>query len=681
MGPMKTKFFFCFLCSIIVIAAQAQKIENSLPSEEIKKAGQFVGERLAKGKLPPFSFLYDGKASASFLTRWTLVEEKKKIDDNRTLQILTYTDPKTGLVIRALCTVYNDFPAVEWVLKFKNSSRAKMPIIENIQAVETDFRYSGAGNFILHRALGSNAERTDFAPIDEPLNPGGQITFGPREGRSSGNGALPFFNIEAPGEGVMVGLGWSGKWKSTVRRDAGTTIRLSAGMEKTYFALRPGEEVRSPSVVLLFWSGSDRLRGHNLFRRFILKHHTPQKNGRPMILPLASGLGFGGPRPCNEYSCATETFAIAMAYRLEQFGIVPEAGWIDAGWYEGSETGWWQGVGNWVINKKNFPNGIRPVSDVAKKLGMGFVLWFEPERVYKGTRLDREHPEWLVKLPQNSNSLLDLGNPEARRWLTDYISGMIEREGITVYRQDFNFDPQDYWRAADAPDRQGIAEIRHIEGLYEFWDELLKRHPGLLIDNCASGGRRLDLETISRSAPLWRTDYQYYEPNGYQCHTYGINLYLPCSGTGNSNPETYFWRSSLSSALVFGWEINQPSFPLPQAKKSMEEFKKLRPYFYGDYYPLTAYSASDEAWMAYQFDRPDFQDGMILAFRRNLSNASTCQVKLHGLIPGAVYALNFEDYGITISEIGKKLLEEGLEIKIPATPGSLLITYKQIRME
>jgi len=679
--PKKTSLFFGFLCLLALIPARPGTIENPLVSAENLRASRFVGGHFAEGKLPPFSFRYGGQESSSFLRQWAFAEEKSQPDGDRVLQTLVYTDPKTGLVVRALCTRYKDFPAVEWVLRFENPSRALSPIIEDIQAVETNFRASGKGDVVLHRALGSNAERADFAPVDETLNPGARATFGPREGRSSGNGALPFFNIETPGEGVMVGIGWTGKWKATVGREAGDTVHLRAGMEKTHFALRPGEAVRTPRVALLFWSGGDRLRGHNLFRRFVLEYHSPGKDGRPMTLPLASGLGFGGPRPCNEYSCATESYAIAMAYRLEQFGIVPEAGWIDAGWYEGSETGWWQGVGNWVINRKNFPNGIRPVSDVARKLGMGFVLWFEPERVYMGTRLDREHPDWLIRLPQNPNSLLNLGNPEARRWLTDYVSGMVESEGLTVYRQDFNFDPQEYWRSADAPDRQGITEIRHIEGLYEFWDELLKRHPGLLIDNCASGGRRLDLETVSRSAPLWRTDYQYYEPNGYQCHTYGLNFYLPLSGTGNSNPESYFWRSSMSSALVFGWDVNQPSFPLPQAKKAMEEFRKLRPYFYGDYYPLTAYNTSDEAWMAYQFDRPEDEDGIILAFRRNLSNAPTCVVKLHGLVPEANYAVNFEDYGLKVSETGRNLLENGLEIRIPNPPGSLLITYQKLRVE
>ena len=148
-----------------------------------------------------------------------------------------------------------------------------------------------------------------------------------------------------------------------------------------------------------------------------------------------------------------------------------------------------------------------PVSAAAEKNGLKFLLWIEPERVRVGTWLDRERPKWVLKTLQHmTTGLLNLGNKDARRWLTDTISGLID-EGISVYRQDFNMDPIDYWKFADKKTRQGITEIRHVEGLYEFWDELLRRRPGLLIDNCASGGRRLDLETVSRSMALWRTDY------------------------------------------------------------------------------------------------------------------------------------------------------------------------------
>jgi len=656
------------LISLLVAGLPASALFGQDPAKE------FVEAHFSKGKTPPFAFIYGGKPSSSFISGWKYSEQTRKLDKERTERVCTYADPVTGLVIRSVLTTFSDYPAVEWVVTQKNTGKANSPVLEEIEALDADLAFSGAGDFILHRAKGSNAERSDFAPIDAALAPGTDIAFGPVAGRSSDNTAFPFYNIEAPGGGVMVGIGWSGRWKADVRRSSAETVHLAAGLEKTHFVLYPGEEVRTPSILLLFWQGDDRMTGHNLLRRFILKHHTPQKEGKPVTWPLAAGIAFGGPGSCNEYSCATETYAIAMAYRLGQFGLYPEIGWIDAGWFEGAQESWWKGVGNWFVNKKNFPNGLRPVSDALKKNGMGFLLWFEPERVFEGTALDREHPEWLIKLPQSSSRLLNLGNEKARRWLTDHVSGMLEKERISIYRQDFNFDPMPYWQANDGPERVGMTEIRHIEGLYAYWDELLRRHPGLLIDNCASGGRRLDLETISRSSPLWRTDYQYFEPNGYQCHTYGINFYLPCSGTGNNNPDTYAFRSSMGSSLVLGWDINQNTFPLEQARRSIEDFKRLRPYFYGDYYPLTDYSTSDDAWMAYQFARPDVRDGIVLAFRRGASKVETINVKLRGLEPESRYDVTYEDYGITLTETGKKL-SGGMDIKIPGAPGSVLVTY------
>ena len=76
-----------------------------------------------------------------------------------------------------------------------------------------------------------------------------------------------------------------------------------------------------------------------------------------------------------------------------------------------------------------------------------------------------------------------------------------------MYRQDFNIPPADYWNKNDTADRIGMTEIGHVEGLYKFLDTLLSRHPGLIIDNCASGGRRIDIEMMSRSFVMWRSDH------------------------------------------------------------------------------------------------------------------------------------------------------------------------------
>ena len=653
------------------LGAKASPAERS----PFEKAAAFVQDHWIQGKTPPFSFLYGGRASASFLKNWKMTEETPMTDGDKTVRTISYADPSTGLAVKAECIIYKDFPAVEWVLHFKNASKANTPFLDEIQAVDSGLPFIENGEAVLHRSAGSDDKPTDFAPIDEPLPPGREISFGAQEGKSSGRGSLPFFNVELPEGGIVAALGWSGQWQASVGRNAAGAARLRAGMKRTHLVLFPGEEIRSPRVALVFWTGSDRYAGHNSFRRFVLKHHTPQKDGKPVVLPLASSAGNGGPAPCNENSCTTERWSIATAYRYAQFGLAPEVWWIDAGWFDGSQASWWEGVGNWTVNRANFPNGLRPIADAAKQLGMGFCVWFEPERVYHGTRLDRERPEWLIRKPGADSALFNLGLPAARKWMAEYISDTIEREGITVYRQDFNFDPQEYWRVADAPDRIGISEIKHIEGLYAFWDELLKRHPGLLIDNCAGGGRRLDLETITRSVPLWRSDYPFTEFT--QSQTFGIHHYLPCNGTGNITPKSYNFRSTISSALIINWDFTG-DFSVKRARGLLDEYKRLRPYFYGDFYPLTSYSDSASDWLAYQFDRPEEGDGMALAFRRSACETPICAVKFHGLNPASSYEVYFEDYGIRIIKSGAELLGQGLELRIPEPAASLLITYKAV---
>jgi len=652
----------------ITLAAQ----QDSSPTHDKAALDAFVNTHVERSEAPPFAFMYDGKPFSAPLSKWA-VTSRLLPDGGKSVKSVAYKDPVTGLRVTAAYVLFPDFPAIEWVVRFKNEGTSDTPILEDVRACSVTFGDLHKGPVTLYRARGSNAERSDFAPLLDVLDKPGETLFGPSGGRSSDTTALPFFNLAWSGRGIVTGIGWSGKWIAAAKWKDSGSLTLDAGMERTHFRLHPGEEVRTPAIALLFWKGDDRLIGHNLFRRFVLAHHTPRPQGHPVDLPLSHGIGFGGPFPCNEYVCATESYALAMIDRLKQFGIDPEACWIDAGWYENATGKWWQGVGNWTVNRTNFPRGIRPVTDAAKAWGKDFVLWFEPERVYERTRIDREHPEWLKTLPGNANRLFNLGNPEALRWLTDYISDFIQNQGVTIYRQDFNFDPAPYWQAMDAPDRVGIAEMKHIEGLYTYWDALLARNPGLLIDNCASGGRRIDLETIGRSVPLWRTDYSYYEPNGYQCHTYGLHLFLPCSGTGNNNPQKYYFRSSMSGAVVMGWELNG-SFNLNQAHEAIAEFKALRPYFYGDFYPLTEYSTSDEAWAAFQWDRPEQGDGIALAFRRPQAAGSSITVRLHNLEAEGHYDITFDDYGITLMKSGRELTE-GLPVKIPEAPGSLLIKY------
>ena len=101
---------------------------------------------------------------------------------------------------------------------------------------------------------------------------------------------------------------------------------------------------------------------------------------------------------------------------------------------------------------------------------------------------------------------MNLGNPNAWNWLVGHVDRYITELKLDVYRNDNDINPLDLWLAADSPDRRGVAEIRHVTGFLAFYDELLRRHPKLLIDNSCAGGRRNDIATLRRSVPLWKSD-------------------------------------------------------------------------------------------------------------------------------------------------------------------------------
>jgi alpha-galactosidase len=114
-------------------------------------------------------------------------------------------------------------------------------------------------------------------------------------------------------------------------------------------------------------------------------------------------------------------------------------------------------------------------------------------------------------------------------------------------------------------------------------------------------------------------------------------------------------------------------------QKRIQEFKELREYYYGDFYPLTGSvnNTRDDVWLAYQLNRPDQRDGIILAFRRSGSNEESIHVKLSGLEDNTIYEVNYEDYGVIIRKSGHELMD-GFDITISQKPSSLMIRYKSI---
>lgn len=615
---------------------------------------------------PPFSFKYDGTALSEL--SWQPTRATRQLDDQRTEHSLRYLHPATGLEVSCVAIEYHAFPIIEWTVYFRNSGSEDTLLLSDIQALDALFHPAENGQWVLHHHVGSPCTANDFQPLQTTLRPGHPKRITAAGGRPS-NSDWPYFNVAGPETGVIVAVGWPGQWAAEFVSDEENALHIRAGQERTHFKLHPGESVRTPLMVVQFWQG-DRLDAQNVWRRWMLAHNLPRPGGQlpPVQMAACSSHQFG--EMIHADSASQKLFI--DRYLEEQLPL--DYWWMDAGWYWCD--GQWPKTGTWEVDTQRFPGGLRPIADHARAQGVKTIVWFEPERVHRGTWLAEHRPEWI--LGGKEGGLLDLGNPEALAWLIEHVDRLIDEQGIDLYRQDFNMDPLAYWQNHDADDRQGITENHHVTGYLAYWDELRRRHPDMLIDSCASGGRRNDLETMRRAVPLLRSDY-IMEPVGNQGHTYGLSFWLPYQGTGTgSGPlSPYLLRSTMVTHFTACFDVRRTDLDYDMIRRVLGQWQQYAPYYFGDYYPLTAYSLDQSVWMAWQFDDPKKGEGMVQAFRRAESVYEVGRFPLRGLDVDAEYHLTDLDAGRSWTMSGRELVERGVAVEIGQRPGSAVIVYRR----
>jgi alpha-galactosidase len=683
------------LAGLMLVAANgATGAEKAAPAEspkneEMKMKNQWVQEHLADAKAKwPFSFVYDGKASEALLSEWPKKAESKRLDANRTQHTLIWTDPKTRLEVRCVAVDYADYPAVEWTVYFKNTGTTNTPILEKIQGVDARFERDAKGDeFVLHGIKGDSCSADSYEPFRRELAPSSTQKFAPPDssGKScNGPNGWPYFNLQQPGGGVIIAVGWPGQWAASFARDATTGLRLRAGQQRTRLLLKPGEEIRTPLIALLFWKGADVVEAQNLWRRWYRAHTLPRIEGKAQS-PTTGITVWGDPAERAVLQAVLDA-GIEVDFFWRDAGGLRENVWFTTGVdnFPGWKNHFWLNTGTWEIDTVKYPHGFRPLSDWAHQRGIQFMLWFEPERVGDpNSWLGKNHPEWLLS-DTGVGRILDEGNPAARQWLIEHISGMIVSQGLDWYREDMNGGgPANAWRKHDAPDRQGLTENLYVQGHLAFWDELRRRHPHLRIDSCASGGCRNDLETMRRAVPLLRSDFGSNTLpggcEGSQGHTYGLSAWLPFQGSATRIADPYVARSTyLPSFVGFGrwlWWKNPENLEL--MGRAYTECRRIAPLMLeGDYYPLTPYSRAINQWIAWQFNRPEQGDGVVQAFRRKDCGEAAQSFRLRSLDPAAMYEVtNFDVNGSTTMS-GQDLMEKGLTVEIKDKPGAAVIVYK-----
>ncbi|PEL13701.1 glycoside hydrolase family 36 protein [Bacillus sp. AFS017336] len=189
---------------------------------------------------------------------------------------------------------------------------------------------------------------------------------------------------------------------------------------------------------------------------------------------------------------------------------------IDCGWY--SDGYWWDGVGEWLPSKERFPNGITEVLNYIRSMGMVPGLWLELEVMGINCPLASKVPdEWFFlrhgkRVIDHSRYQLDYRNPEVRDFATGIINRLVAEYGVGYIKMDYNINAgvgTDYHA-----DSMGDGLLEHNRAYLGWLDQIFAKYPDLVIENCSSGGMRMDYSLLSRHSLQSSSDQTDYLKNG-----------------------------------------------------------------------------------------------------------------------------------------------------------------------
>jgi alpha-galactosidase len=611
----------------------------------------------------PFSFIYGGVDSNNLLPQWIKQVQKNVLDANSTRTITTWVDQSSGLKVTFEKITYSDFPAVDWLLYFENTGDANTAIIENVQVLDTSI---SDPCYILHKTTGNHPDVNQFEVSTLPISTTTPQILNADNGVSSYKD-LPFFKIETGHSSIIIAIGWTGNWQATMECPDDMALQLKAGLgawahlSKPHFCLYPGEKVRTPRILAMVWDGQT-IESNAQFRQLIYKHYSPLMNGQKP-LPVAT---------CNTcftrngaWLCqTTEENQISLINGYAPLGVKIMV--TDAGWYQDCNgDDWAAGMGSWVPRTDHYPNGMAPVAAAAADNNQIWGLWFAPEMVMPGTIIDTEHPELKI------GSILNFGNPAARDYMYNIVDNFMQMRGFRVYRTDSGCVPT---IEPEGANRAGITEIKHVMGLYEYWDRIIANRPDTFRIFAA---HRIDIEVLKRFHVHQKSDI-WCNNEIDQASMWALSQYLPNNQieTAIDRMDDYTFHSMLACSMTLGWIADANDFDFNRAQAILTKYRSIAPLLIGAWYPLLPFSRDTAAWMASQYHRPDLEQGIVLAFRHDNSTQSTKVLQLYGLTPAANYQVYFNSTGQTISRTGTQLMQE-LSITIPNQHQSELIEYKK----
>ncbi|WP_279582814.1 alpha-galactosidase [Fodinicola feengrottensis] len=358
---------------------------------------------------------------------------------------------------------------------------------------------------------GEAAEVLDFtgrwsrerSPQRRPMTIGAVVRDS-RRGRT-GHDATTLMCAGEPGFGFRHGqvwavhVAWSGNHSTYAERTPSGLGRLGGGelLLSGEVILAAGAEYVSPWLFAVY-SGAGLDGVSASFHRWLRARTNHPKSPRPIVLNTWEAVYF---QHDLEKLCRLADAAAEVG--VERFVL-------DDGWF-GSRRDDTSGLGDWYVSAQVWPEGLSPLIDYVRGLGMQFGLWVEPEMINPDSELARAHPDWIMstggRLPAEvrHQQVLDIGNPAAYAYIFERLDALLTEYPISFVKWDHNRDLVDAGQSGAEPhNRAGVH--RQTLAIYRLLDELRAKHPGVEVESCSSGGARIDLEILQRTDRVWTSD-------------------------------------------------------------------------------------------------------------------------------------------------------------------------------
>jgi alpha-galactosidase len=515
------------------------------------------------------------------------------------------------------------------------------------------------------------------------------IQLGSSEGKS-GFGS-PFFVIRSDetGEIVICHLAWSGNWAVELRMShdpetAASRLTYSMGPHalSPMRMLEPGETLKTPAVHIGSLHGDLDLatqQMHTHLRRSVLLPPIPKRDN----LVIFNHWSYTG----HELTERALRHEIDIAHDVGAEIFV-----VDAGWY-GEPNVHWRKVGDWQPGGR-LPNGLHPIRDYARKKGLLFGLWMEPEIIAPGTNIHREHPDWLITrdgVP--SDNELDLSNAQAVQWMEQTITQLVEEYELDLFRIDYNTSMGEGGHTL----RGDVIENgiwRHNEAIYGIFDRLHSRFPQLILENCSSGGGRTDIGMLSRFHHTWVTDWQQ-APRSTRIFN-GLSIALPPeyvdrnTGVGQDCHRMadldFQFRTVMFGHMTIMGLYPQGLTPNPlhlqRVRHHVDTYKThIRPiHRSSQMFHHTPELPGREpcGWAVWELSSEDRLSSVIGVFRLAGETESSRKVHPRGLNRSRRYQLTFDNSGDHLEIDGRTIIESGIEVRLSHPLTSELVLIKAI---